>query len=123
MRILVLFLCLGLTACATATKYQPQGRSGGYRDRQVGDNKYLVRFGGNGYTSQLTVEDYAFRRAQELCVEHGYKAYNLLNKNGQTVSQTSDGDCNGNKAYCYGGDVSTYYTHVVELLIECITKA
>jgi len=103
MRIVAVICLLGLAACATP--YQPDGRSGGYKDREIDNNRYLVSFRGNGYTSQSDVEEYAFRRAEELCQEKGYKRFKMENKDDST-NITRSGDQSFNK-------------HRVQLVISC----
>jgi hypothetical protein len=131
MRILFVLMALFLSACATS--YQPDGYSGGYRDRQVGDNQYLVSFRGNGFTKQATVEDYAFRRAQEICEQTGFRRFQLLSKDGsrkeeaigqKTASCTSSGYRTGSyyntNAECTESEPTTLSKHSVELLITCV---
>jgi len=72
----ILFIIF-LFSVGCATKYQPDGFSGGYYDRKVGPNKWLVGFNGNGYTARSTVQDYAFKRAEELCHEQGFREWEL----------------------------------------------
>ena len=49
-----------LSACATATPYQPnlpgQAVSGGYSEQRVEANRFRVNFSGNSLTSRETVE-------------------------------------------------------------------
>ncbi|CAN5514106.1 hypothetical protein BH10PSE4_BH10PSE4_32870 [soil metagenome] len=65
-----------LTACATATPYQPnlpgQSASGGFTDQRLESDRYRVNFAGNSMTSRETVERYLLYRAGELTVQNGY---------------------------------------------------
>ena len=65
-----------LTACATATPYQPnvagQKASGGFSDTRLETNRYQVNFAGNSVTSRETVERYLLYRAAEVTVQQGY---------------------------------------------------
>jgi hypothetical protein len=61
----VILLCACLSACATG--YQKYSLTGGYKDKDLGDGKYLVEYYGNGTTSEETVEEYWSQRASELC--------------------------------------------------------
>ena len=68
---------LTLAACETATPYQPLNApgakaSGGYSDRQIEPDRFVVRFAGNDLTSRETVERFLLLRAAELTVQHGY---------------------------------------------------
>ena len=66
---------LALSACATATPYQPIGpghaASGGFSDTRITADRYRVTFRGNTLTSRETVENYLLYRAAELTVEQG----------------------------------------------------
>lgn len=65
-----------LTACATATPYQPniagQKAQGGFSDRRLESDRYQVNFAGNSVTSRETVERYLLYRAAEVTVQAGY---------------------------------------------------
>jgi hypothetical protein len=65
-----------LTACATATPYQPnvagQKAAGGFSDRRLESDRYQVNFAGNSVTSRETVERYLLYRAAEVTVQAGY---------------------------------------------------
>jgi len=68
MRRLRRLLLLVLTSCSTmGTPYGPKGVRGGYQDRRLPDGSQEVRFNGNSLTSRATVDEYARRRAAELC--------------------------------------------------------
>lgn len=65
-----------LTACATATPYQPniagQKAQGGFSDRRLESDRYQINFAGNSVTSRETVERYLLYRAAEVTVQAGY---------------------------------------------------
>jgi hypothetical protein len=74
---MALALALALGACATATPYQPLGApgnrvSGGFSERQIEQNRFLVTFAGNEMTSRQTVETYLLFRAAQLTTQQGY---------------------------------------------------
>lgn len=70
---------LGLAACATATPYQPVGKSGeGYSEQRLESNRFRVRFTGSSATPRQTVEDYLTYRAAELTLQHGYDWFMLV---------------------------------------------
>lgn len=64
-----------LTACATATPYQPNVRgqavSGGFSETRLEADRFQVHFKGNSLTSRDTVERYLLYRAAELTVAQG----------------------------------------------------
>ncbi|MFN3512507.1 MAG: CC0125/CC1285 family lipoprotein [Phenylobacterium sp.] len=73
-----------LSACATATPYQPnipgQAVSGGYSDQQIETNRFRVTFSGNSLTSRETVEAYLLYRAAELTVQQGYDWFSVVER-------------------------------------------
>jgi hypothetical protein len=80
----VLALAAGLTACATATPYQPnlpgQQTSGGYSDMRLEENRFRVNFAGNSLTSRETVEGYLLFRAAELTAQNGYDWFSIVDR-------------------------------------------
>ncbi len=74
-----------LSACATATPYQPnipgQATSGGYSEQRVEGNRFRVNFAGNSLTSRETVEGYLLYRAAELTVQEGYDWFSIADRN------------------------------------------
>lgn len=74
---------LALTACATATPYQPlgtRGTSGGFAEQRIEANRYRVLFVGNDYTSRQRVENYLLFRAAELTVANGYDGFTIVRR-------------------------------------------
>jgi hypothetical protein len=65
-----------LSACETATPYQPLTagvtQSGGYSEIKLEDNRWRVTFQGNSMTSRAIVETYLLHRAAELTVNQGF---------------------------------------------------
>ncbi len=83
---------LALSACETATPYQPisaqHGQAdGGYSDQQVEANRWRVTFAGNSLTSRETVERYLLFRAAQLTVDQGYDWFQAVDRH--TNRQTS----------------------------------
>lgn len=72
------FTCaLALFIAACATSYGPQGMTGGYQDKQVDEDSYIVSFYGNGHTSEQKVWNYWIYRCAELTLEKGYTVFSL----------------------------------------------
>jgi hypothetical protein len=67
-----------LAGCATS--YQPQSFSGGFSEVMRGDDVYLVRFHGNGYTSPERAEDMTLLRAAELTLQKGRRYFTILSE-------------------------------------------
>jgi opacity protein-like surface antigen len=76
---------LALSACETATPYQPvvagNPQSGGYSDQQIEANRWMVTFSGNELTSRETVERYLLFRAAELTLNQGYDWFQTADRN------------------------------------------
>lgn len=100
-------LALLLTACATATPYQPigtRGASGGYSSQQIEDNRYRVSFAGNQLTSRQRVENYLLYRAAELTVQRGYDGFTIAQRaTDQQRTTTVRSDPFGPGPYGYWG--------------------
>jgi len=81
-----------LSACATATPYQPEipgaAVSGGYSDYQLDSNKFRVTFSGNTLTSRETVERYLLYRAAELTVSQGYDYFVVAARDTDKTTRT-----------------------------------
>ncbi len=79
-----LIALLALSACATATPYQPnlpgQAASGGYAEQRVEGNRFRVTFSGNSLTSREKVESYLLFRAAELTVAQGYDWFAIADR-------------------------------------------
>ncbi len=75
---------LALSACMTATPYQPATGSGtaraGYSDEQIESNRFRVSFAGNSLTARETVERYLLYRAAELTLQQGFDHFILVDR-------------------------------------------
>lgn len=61
-----------LAGCATATPYQPAGKSGyGYSQEQLENDRYRVTFTGNDHTPSETVQNYLLYRAARITLNTG----------------------------------------------------
>lgn len=71
-----------LTACATATPYQPAGMGSryGYAEQRLDAGRYLVTFAGNSVTSREQVEMSLLLRAAELTVQNGQDWFATVNR-------------------------------------------
>lgn len=77
------FLCataIVLTACATATPYQPASEPGafdGFSQQMIENDRARITFGGNSLTKRDTVENYMLYRAAETTLERGFDWFEL----------------------------------------------
>jgi hypothetical protein len=90
--IAVIGLVIGLSACETATPYQPlrtgSEASGGFSDQRLDQNHFRVNFQGNTVTSRNTVETYLLYRAAEVTVAQGYDWFETADRHTERDQQT-----------------------------------
>ena len=97
-----LLLCasaVALTACATATPYQPASEPGafdGFSEQMIENDRARISFAGNSLTERETVENYLLYRAAETAVERGYDWFELQERDTESktrvrVTQTGSG--------------------------------
>ncbi len=88
----VLGLALSLSACETATPYQPLVKgakvSGGFTDQKLDADHYRVSFEGNSLTSRATVESYLLYRAAELTVSQGFDWFEAVDRHTEKTQNT-----------------------------------
>jgi len=88
----ILALAAGLSACATATPYQPsmagQSVSGGFSEQRLESDRYRVSFAGNTLTSRDTVERYLLYRAAELTRQQGYDWFETADRRTDRTART-----------------------------------
>jgi len=85
-----LALVAGLSACTTATPYQPDprvtpqadrhGASGGFSEAKLESNRFRVTFTGNSLTPRETVEGYLLFRAAELTLQNGDDWFGIVDR-------------------------------------------
>ena len=98
---------LALTACVTATPYQPlRGSSGGFTEQRIEQNRYRVAFIGNDYTSRQRVENYLLFRAAELTVANGYDGFTIVHRD---TDRNVDIRSYGSRGGFYGGGFYPYW--------------
>jgi hypothetical protein len=91
LQILILFLfSTVLLGCATA--YGPHGLTGGYKERQLAENEYIVSFFGNGNTPGQSVWNYWIYRCAELTLDNGYEYFELLPSDEHALLDSPEGE-------------------------------
>lgn len=70
-----LFLVLLLVACTSP--YAPHSHYGGYKERRLSEDSFIVSYFGNGNTSEQQVWNYWIYRCAELTVKNGYSLFRL----------------------------------------------
>lgn len=82
----------GLSACATATPYQPNVRgqavSGGFSETRIEADRFRVSFAGNSLTSRETVERYLLYRAAELTLAQGGAWFSVVERQTDRKART-----------------------------------
>ena len=74
---------LALSACATATPYQPAGTGGvrgGYAEQRLENDRFRVTFAGNSVTSREDVEMGLLLRSAELTTQNGFDWFATVNR-------------------------------------------
>jgi hypothetical protein len=67
-----------LLLAACATPYTESSIIGGFDAKELREDVYRVAFGGNGYTSNETVQTYWLYKCAELTLEKGYYGFEIL---------------------------------------------
>lgn len=104
MRALLLAAAFALSACATATPYQPASTDRyGYAEQQIENNRYRITFRGNSLTDRTTVETYLLYRAAELTLASGGDYFIIANRDTDREStlQRSGGSYSAFRHYYY----------------------
>lgn len=99
-------LCL-LTGCATP--YQSEGLTGGFGEKQLGSDVFEINFGGNAYTSDEKMRDFAILHATDICLQKGFTCFTVLSES--NLSHFPEGNHLWLKIQTYAAkpqDVSTY---------------
>ena len=78
MKNITILLSTALILGGCATKYQPQGLTGGFSETQLDTNVFIVTFKGNGYTNRDKANDFVLLRSAELALEHGFKYFAIV---------------------------------------------
>jgi hypothetical protein len=97
----ILLAALTLSACATATPYEPATKDTaghGYSEQRIEADRWRVGFSGNSETPRQTVESYMLFHAAELTVKNGFDWFQTVDRS--TQKQT---DYVGSPSPWYGG--------------------
>jgi hypothetical protein len=78
MRAFLLVLVALLGACASP--YGAAGITGGYQDRMVREDLWVVAYYANAYTTEETVQTYWLHHASTLTLAHGYQGFAILDE-------------------------------------------
>jgi hypothetical protein len=92
-----------------ATPYQSTGFTGGFSETQLAPDVFRVYFRGNSYTSGERAEDFAMLRAADVCLQHGFSCFALLDENSSTSTSavTTPGYAyTTGSAYAYGNSAT-----------------
>jgi hypothetical protein len=130
---IICLVTLPLFIVGCATGYTSYGLTGGYSDQQIEADVFLITFNGNGYTDLYRSRDFAFLRAADVTLAHGYICFAVL-KQGNRINQssyttdptvTTYGQYNNYNntytatSYYDPGETTTFYTPESGLLIRC----
>jgi hypothetical protein len=76
----LILLTASLSACGTATPYQPVLDGYGYAEQAIEGNRYRVSFTGNSLTPRDAVENYLLYRAAEVTLARGFDYFIVVDK-------------------------------------------
>lgn len=79
-----------LAACATPYKQAKKETSNGYFDTKMQEGMYEVLFNGNENTSFAKANNFALLRSAEVCLENGYKSFEIVRKTEDYTEKESD---------------------------------
>jgi hypothetical protein len=103
---LAIALASALSACETATPYQPLRKgtavSGGFTDQKLDTDRFRVIFQGNDLTSRQVVENYLLYRAAELTIAQGYDWFETDDRHTEADRRTYIDPFYGPGGYGYG---------------------
>jgi len=125
-RIFLLAVCCFFVVGCASTKYHQAKKvtKYGYFDSQFQDNIYDVQFKANSYSRGLDAYDYTLLRSCEVCLENGYKSFDIVKQNNYTTkSSYVQSNAYGNAYYASGQayNVVSYYPYY-EFRIECFKE-
>lgn len=104
-----LFVTVAVLVSGCATSYQSTGLTGGYSETQLAPDVFRIYFRGNGYTSGERAEDFAMLRAADVCLQHGFNCFALLDESSSssTSAITTPGYAyTTGSAYAYGNSAT-----------------
>lgn len=81
---------LTLSACSTATPYQPATKTSsgyGYSDQRIENDRWRVTFAGNSLTTRQTVESYMLYRAAQLTLDNGFDWFDTVDRHTQGATE------------------------------------
>jgi hypothetical protein len=78
MRKLIYILATAALLASCATPYKSDGLMGGFSERQLSDDTFIVSFQGNGFTRDQRASDFLLLRCADLTVAHGGKFFRLV---------------------------------------------
>ena len=101
-------MAAGLSACATATPYQPatytaRGPQNGFFEAPLEQNRWRIGFAGNTVTSRQQVEDSLLLRAAELTIQQGFDHFIAVNRATERDVRYQTTPGLGSSRFGYGG--------------------
>lgn len=119
LKVIFVFLCaILISSCATTYKRAGNPDGVGYYDSLLQKNMYEVTFNGNSDISSTTAQDYALLRAAEICIENGYKTFDIVNSKDNSKTETG-GYINHYGRYQSAAYISSSTYPKIVLIIKC----
>ena len=111
-----------LGACATPYKPASKAHAKGYFDTKLQDKVYDITFNGNSDTNFKKAKDYALLRAAEVCLENGYRTFQIINTENNSINETfvSTNTTKYNTGYSYSySSVESSSKPQISIVILC----
>ena len=105
-----------VSSCATTYKQAKSPKAEGYYATLLQQGMYEITFNGNEYTDSIIVQDYALLRAAEICLENGYKTFDIVRSEDKTKTNIDSIPIYG---YYTSALVFSETTPKIMLIIKC----
>lgn len=102
---------------ACATGFGPMGSEGGYQEKMVRENAYVISFTGNGFTSKERTRDFALYRAAQIGDKLHFTHFVVMGEDDLSRSQTIyTGSTTTTNASVYGNSGTATSTTVPTMI-------
>ena len=87
-KIIAIFLFfLLITSCTTSYKRASSPAATGYYDSILQQDMYEITFNGSSETSATKAYDFTLLRAAEVCIENGYKTFDIIKSENRSKTE------------------------------------
>jgi hypothetical protein len=110
----LLAICASLMVTACASSYTPDTLTGGYSEQPLQNNAWQVRYGGNGFTTDETVQTYWLYHCAEFALSKGFEGFTIMtpvNLSAVTALHRPDSEGEIIKVHSSGGGGGHVYVY------------